>query len=184
MTAEDDTLQALLEARARELAAPRREAVVERPTELLLHAGSLRCAVPAGRVREVLAPGEVTALPRRGHELVGLRASRRGAVPLADLCRLAGEPALDPAGSHVVVLDGDEPIGLVAEAVAAAEATERPDRATPTTSLRIPGTVRADGVLALDVDALLTDPRLRAGRPAPAPDPRPRAPQGAPWTSQ
>lgn len=178
-----DDLRTLLVARARDLAAPRAEAVVARPALLVLHAGSLRCAVAAHRVREVLAPAVVSGLPRRGHDLVGLRATRRGAVPVADLCRLAGEPALDPGRAQVVVLDADEPLGLLAEAV---ELVEQPDGEAGVAApvpVAIPGTVGADGVVRLDVDALLADSRLRVPRPASPDDTDPRDPQGAPWTS-
>jgi len=166
-----EAVQALLEQRARALAEPLPEVAAPRSIQILLQAGSGRVAVPGTKVREVLPPGGVMPLPRRDSALVGLRSTRHGPVAVADLAVLAGEAPLDPRTAVVVVLVGDDPIGLLA---AAADVDESPpsDATTPSPGAPLPGAVRPDGVLVLDVDALLDDRRLRAPAPAGSPDPQ------------
>jgi len=165
LAVDDPAVRAVLAARAAALAAPR-AVVGERPVEplVVLTVGERRYAVPAGRVRRVLPPGPTTGLPGAGHHLAGARAVGRELLVLADIARLTGGAGVaDPDRAYVVVLAGAEPLGLLAEAVTTAQAVD-PSSDVPRGSGVVRGVSRA-GLVHLDVDRLLADPRLRVAPP-------------------
>jgi chemotaxis signal transduction protein len=165
-----DVERAVLAARARALAAPVRAAAEDTSDAvILLDVAGQRYAVASSRVAEVLPPGPTTSLPRGAHELAGARTRRGELLALADPARATGgtELELAPSACFVVVLDGPEPLGLLAEAVTSGRVASALARVAGTTSA-VRG-LTADGVLVLDPDHLLADPRWRAdGRPSPA----------------
>lgn len=160
----DDETRAVLLRRARRLAEPQRSVAPPAADQAVhLEVNGRRFLVPSWRVREILPPGPVATIPGRAHELRGVRATRSGAVVLADLSALSGHGNVAaPESCLVVVLDAPEPLGLLADRAVTAEPAE--GAFIPSDTSALAGRVTADGVLALDVDALLGDPRLRATR--------------------
>ncbi|MPY94194.1 MAG: hypothetical protein GEV08_14370 [Acidimicrobiia bacterium] len=153
-------------------------------------------------MREVLAPGPVARVPGAGHALLGLRPAGGELVVLADVGALLGtSSARAPGERYVVVLDDPEaPLGVLADAV-----EEMAD--VPRGSLRpmpeagglvlgvadLPGASVTGGtsgppdgpggLLVVDVDALLRDPRMSTsplGAPAAHPPDRSSAPTPPP----
>jgi chemotaxis signal transduction protein len=156
---------AVLRARARALAAPVAAAGhVDVAQVVVLTVGDRRFALAAAAVREVLPPAPTTRLPRRGHELAGARPLRGDLLALADPGRAAGGGDLvaQPDACFVAVLDGPEPLGLLAHA--ATTAVPLGDLATVGGAGVVRG-VTADGVVLLDAEAILSDPRFRVARP-------------------
>jgi chemotaxis signal transduction protein len=164
----------LLRRRAAALAAPS-AATGERSLEevVLLRVGERSFSVPADRVREILPPGPLTGIPQGDHLLVGIRASRGGAVAVSDVTALvAGDGVADPATCLCVVLDGPDPLGILADGATALERDAAAVRLEPDDGAL--ASVAPDGVISLDVDAVLAHPRLRIEAPAPlTPTPRP-----------
>jgi hypothetical protein len=149
--------------RARALAQPAELPATVDPMQNIefLRAGS-RYALPAGQVLEVLAPGSVAALPGSGHRLAGARGARGELLPVADIAELTrGGAPIDPAACFVVVLDGAEPVGLLAEAVTMGGAEPPSGPLTGATDL-IAG-VGGDGTVHLQPSVIVTDERLRPG---------------------
>jgi purine-binding chemotaxis protein CheW len=87
---------------------------------LTLQVAGEAVSVRAGRVREVLRPGAVTRVPHAPAGLLGLTKLRGAVLPVVSFARLLGreEPPAS-ALSRIVVMDGDHPVGLLVDAVAA-----------------------------------------------------------------
>src|SRR5690606_6181673 len=131
-----------------------------RAGSLVVRSGSHLLAIPLSRVREVLAPGPLVAVPGGDHDLRGLRSTGSGVHVVADLTLLLGGPGLDDLSTcAVVLLEGSPPLGILVEDIR--EEQEPPGGGAPIDGA-VPGRLRADGVLAVDVDALLALPRLSA----------------------
>jgi hypothetical protein len=158
-----EQVRAELLRRARVLAQPAELPATVDPMQNIefLRAGS-RYALPAAEVLEVLAPGTVAALPGGTHRLAGARGARGEMLAVADVAELtrAGAP-VDPAACFVVVLDGAEPLGLLAEAVTMGAAEPPSGPLTGATDL-IAG-VGGDGTVHLRPSAIVSDERLRPG---------------------
>lgn len=139
---------------------------------LVVDVGALRLAVPVDALRQSVPPGPVTRLPGLPPELRGVRALRGDLVCLADTATLVGSSSTsDPNGQHVVVLEGDAPLGLLVDEVLGLEPLDRsalhppPLQGGSAVSSVVAG-VTGSGTLVLDVDALLRDPRLHVSPPS------------------
>lgn len=155
----DADARAVLERRARHLAEPKVAESHARDQAVRLEVSGRWYSVPSSLVREVLAPGPVAGLPGRGHALQGVRSAGSGVVVLADLSALSTQVGVsDPDECFVVVIDGTAPLGLLADRVTMADSTEQPP-ATPRTG-GFTGGMTPDGVVLVDVEALLADARL------------------------
>lgn len=151
---------AVLRERARRLASSPASPSVEYGASVLLEVAEHRFALPLDAVREVLAPGPVSPVPGVADGLTGLRPSRGELVVVADLALiLVGEPSPPAEECYVVVVEGAEALGLLAERVETATLPE-PDRSSRDDVVR---SVAADGTLFIDPAALLADRRLRVG---------------------
>ncbi len=91
---------------------------------ILFHIGSDRYALDGRDVVEIIPMVRFKELPRAPDYVLGLFMYRGAAVPVLDLCRMAGKPAARPAMSTRILLvnyaapDGATHIlGLVAEKV-------------------------------------------------------------------
>lgn len=155
-----------LRERARRLARVAVRDEVDGQEHLLVGVGATRMVVPVSALRQVVAPGPVTPLPGLPAELRGVRALRGEAVCLADTGALSGaeSTASEPDRQHVVVLEGECPLGLLVDEVLELLRLTGSDllRLSPDherTSRFLSGVTQA-GVLVLDPQALLADPRL------------------------
>jgi purine-binding chemotaxis protein CheW len=117
---------------------------------LTLQVAGEAVSVRAGRVREVLRPGAVTRVPHAPAGLLGLTKLRGAVLPVVSFARLLGreEPPVS-ALSRIVVMDGEHPVGLLVDAVAALG--------------------RDAGARTVEPEALLARNFGAPSRPAPAP---------------
>lgn len=156
-----------LERRARRLAEPAATEPVDAVELLVFSACEDRLAVPASRVREILAPGPTTRLPARVRTMAGLRAASGAAIVLADPLLLLGvaEAAPPPVDTRfAVVLDHPTaPLGLLADRVDGVATALGGLQDVSDRSL-IEG-LTPEGVPVLDVDAILADARLTGDAP-------------------
>lgn len=156
-------VEARLRERARRLA---RSEEHERPgvEHLLVSVAGVRLAVPLTALRQTVAPGPVTGLPGLPAELSGVRPLRGEIVCLADTAALlGGQAAHEPGGQHVVVLEGDRPLGLLVDEVQDLihlESSELHPAPPAATEFAVLAGVTSAGVLVLDAPAVLADPRL------------------------
>ncbi len=87
---------------------------------LTVTAGGETLALPAGGVREVFRPRAVTRVPHAPAALLGLTNMRGSALPVVSLSILMGRDApLSSAAARVVVVEGEEPVGLLVDSVSA-----------------------------------------------------------------
>ncbi len=121
--------------------------------------------VEVERVQEVVRHAAVTRVPPAPPGVAGLLNLRGRIVPVVDLRVLLGMPrmATPETGIHVIVRDGDEPVSLLADAIADVRRAQSPEIdalpasfGTPHTEL-ISGVARFgdDMLLVLDLEALL-----------------------------
>lgn len=158
---EAGSAEAVLRQRAEVLARPSTTDDRRSTPSIVLHIGEARVAVPLHRVRTVAAPGPVAGLPRAGHLLVGARLVGGEMIAVADLGPVLGTPSDAPAASRsVVVLDSeDAPLGVAADVVSNVEVDADIATGDASASALVSG-VTSDGVLLLDVDAVLADRRF------------------------
>lgn len=158
---EVESPEVILRARAQVLARPSTADDRDSAPAIVLHIGTARVAVPVHRVRIVAAPGPVAAIPRSGHLLVGARLVGGEVIALADLGPVLGSQSDSPTASRtVVVLDSAAaPLGIVADHVANIEVDAEIATGDTSPSGFVAG-VTGDGVVLLDVDAVLADPRF------------------------
>jgi chemotaxis signal transduction protein len=147
---------------------------------VILDLGGPRVAVPVHRVRSVAGPGPVAEVPLAGHLLVGARILGGEVVAVADLGPALGSPSDAPAATRwVVVLDaGGAPLGVLADRISSMD-VDLEAAADIGSSNSLVRRVTADGVLVLDVDAVLADARFTASAGAdraPSPPPPTKGP--------
>jgi chemotaxis signal transduction protein len=158
----DEHVSHVLEARARALAQPPSAPADDAGELLVFTVGDTRLGVPLDRVREVLPPGPTTLLPGGPHALAGVRVVHGQLVVVANPGPVLGVEERRPPSSRfaVVLEDRWAPVGLLADAI---DGVVREDPAArPAGGAGFVESVTAEGVLVLDVDALLADPRLTA----------------------
>ncbi|MBO9711444.1 chemotaxis protein CheW [Sphingomonas sp.] len=85
--------------------------------QLTFRVGGRRMALPAARVREVARLPRMTRVPHAPPSLMGLANLRGAVVPVVSLAELLGEERVLP--TRVVVIDGEDPVGLAVDAVEA-----------------------------------------------------------------
>ena len=158
----------IFERRAQDLARPTHAAIPAGDLHLIARVGSQRVAVPITSLRSVAPVPPITRLSMEGELLTGLIALAGEVVEVVDLARLLGiHSSNEPDRLIMVVQDGDASLALTVDGVDGQEALlpyliDRIDlsdaeRLAPA-SIATP--VGRDGLLALDVSALLADPRL------------------------
>lgn len=157
---------AVLDGRARALAQPRDVATPEGGSFLLARVGGADVAVPLARARRVVPMPPISRVPGSGPAVVGISTVLGTLVPVADLAHLLRLPAAEPApeGRLLVIDDRGSMLGLRTDDV---PAVARLDRVGPggepapgATASGLVAGVAPGGVLVLDVDALIADPRL------------------------
>lgn len=163
MTNHTDQL-ALLQRRASELA--KRPLVEDRTpsVELLeVSVAGRRLGFEGRHIQQILPNNGMCRLPRNSGALLGLVAARGSAVPVADLGALLGDSEPKRERGFIVLIDGPAPVGLLVDEVSSVRRVPAHDvRARPTGS---PGGelergLTLDGLVVLDTDLLLVDPRL------------------------
>jgi len=120
-------------------------------------------AVDIYRVSEIIRPRDVTPVPRSPAHIRGLANLRGKAVPILDLGLALGlSPVFDTYETRVVVVvDGDERIGLLVDSVSEVmrlyEDSIEPTPAALESAHHVLGIARADGQLItlLDLDKAL-----------------------------
>lgn len=121
---------------------------------LVFEVARQRYALPLSRVREVLPLAALTPLPEAPAVLAGILRLRGGLLPIFDLRRRLGFPAIAPVLEHrvVVALVGSAAIGILVDAVHDVASIESAD---PTRWDARPGDIvalvveTADGVVTL-----------------------------------
>lgn len=155
--------EALLRARARELARPQEGEQDEAGRHLLvLSTAGQRVALAVDDVAEVRPPGPVAQVPGSSGALAGLVGGRGGALAVASLADLLGlTSGLSPEEQWVVVLHHPTaPLGLLVDT---ADDIVRigEDQLSPTHEAGgLVVAILPDGTLLLDAAALLRDPRV------------------------
>lgn len=165
-----EEIERILETRARDLArpatTPSSEGLV---AAVVLPLGRERYAVDLAYVAEVVRLRGLAPLPGAPAPVLGIVLHRGRLVPVVDLRRLlgGGEAALPEAGWLVVVGAGDALAGLLADG--GVEVARVPSRGLAPPLVRggaeplLRGLTK-DAVAVVDVGALLTDPRIAAGK--------------------
>jgi len=159
--------QALLEARARELARP---SVPARPSGSLLEVARFRSggqeyALETRFIHEVLRTAELTPLPGAPPLLRGLTLLRGEVLPVVELAPLFGRPA-SGQGSGVLLVGLARPeLGLSVEAVEEVVLLPRDTLLPPPATLaaeavKLVSGIHREGTLLLEGEALLGDSRL------------------------
>ena len=158
----------VLEERAELLALPLDPPPNEGDLHLVVRAGGQRVALKMTALRSVVPPPPMTGLHVEGLALVGLVALAGEVVPVVELATLlGGESSTKVAEPMLVVLDdAGSQLALKVDGVEGHE-TLRPhlevgiDLSDASTAVA-PLTTRVgeEGLLVLDLDAVLTDPRL------------------------
>jgi purine-binding chemotaxis protein CheW len=126
------------------------------------HVGTVHYAADISRVREILNPLPLIELPHAPPSIVGVVDHRGAVVPILDLRRRFGLPAVAPTRrtKWVVVALGRQPVGLVVDAVTDVFGAAQPDqRALPALGAGdeargIAAVYKYDGLLTfvLDID--------------------------------
>ncbi|MDQ3037425.1 MAG: chemotaxis protein CheW [Myxococcota bacterium] len=162
----DEALEALLEARAAELAKPVAPLVRARHSALRLTIGSDRVLVSAEAALAIAPLAVLTPIPFAEAHVAGLTARRGRAIPVFHLRVLLGLPLSHlPETTRLLVLDAP---GEPALAVDAIEDDDLPQdamlRPAPDTmghaARALVRGVTEDGRIVLDLPALLVSPRL------------------------
>lgn len=159
--------QALLDARARELARPM---VPERASGTLLEVARFRSggqeyALETRFVHEVLRSTELTPLPGAPPLLRGLTLLRGEVLPVVELGPLFGRP-VSGSGSGVLLIGlGRADLGLSVEAVEEVVLLSRDTLLPPPATIaaeaaRLVSGIHREGTLLLEGEALLSDSRL------------------------
>lgn len=159
----------ILDERARGLTRPFTTPAAEGDLHVIVRAGGRRVALPMAALRSVVESPPITRLPPNGRSLIGVVALGGEVVPVADLGALLGY-ADRPAETErllLVVEDGDSQLALKVDGVEGHETLlPHPSaRIDLSDSVHAPAAsltheVGADGLVALDINAALADPRL------------------------
>jgi len=159
--------QALLDARARELARP---SVAEKPSGSLLEVARFRCggqeyALETRFVHEVLRTVELTPLPGAPALLRGLILLRGEVLPVVELAPLFGRPASGRGSGVLLVGLGRPDLGLAVEEVEEVALLPRDTLLPPPATLaaeavKLVSGIHREGTLLLEGEALLGDSRL------------------------
>lgn len=164
---EVDVARVLAE-RARLLAEPGEERAPVGESHLLAAAGGAKVALPTARARNVVAARPLSRLPGSGAAIIGLAAVQGGLVPVVDLSLLIAGAGGGAAayGQLLLIDDRASRLGLrvdrVEGLISLGDAEHGARSAEPSTTPGLVARVAPGGVLVLDLDALLADPRLRA----------------------
>jgi chemotaxis signal transduction protein len=161
------TAEEILARRARELARPADPEPSGELVELLVVAveNGARYALETRHVRAIVRNRGLARLPVGSGSLLGVIATRGDAVPVADLASLLDSARPDPHRRFVVVIDGAAPpLGLLVDEAqtvlhvprARLRRGTRTDSSAPGVTVLVPG-----GIVLLDAEAVLADPRLR-----------------------
>lgn len=158
--------EAVLEARAAELARAPDEGTEERSIDVIpFSVGGQSYAVPAAGVREVRRLEAIARIPLAPASLVGVTRVRSTIVPVFDLPALLGldQGGVTAGSEWVLVLGGSDepPLGVAAESVDGIQAQAVGD-IVQTGAGETPAAlgVTVDGVIVLDSDALLNRPAV------------------------
>jgi purine-binding chemotaxis protein CheW len=154
-----------LRERTRLLARPALDHGQSGTDHLVLTVAEMRLAVPLTALRRTAAPGAVTRLPGLPPELPAVREVGGELLCLADTASLIGSAgSREPAEQHVVVLEDENPLGLLVDEVLDLVGLETSELhpVTPVGAAEpsLLAGVTANGTLVLDIAALLADPRL------------------------
>lgn len=163
---------AVLRRRAEELAEPVELVEQRSPAALVLEVGEHRYALPLDRVRRILGPGPMSSVPRGDHHLVGVRSAGGDPIVVGDLAAaFEGRPTPSPRECVVVVVDGADPLGLLAERVQLADLADL-DAAAIHQQERsdVIASVAPGGIALLDPDRIQADPRFSTGPIGAAPE--------------
>jgi len=165
-----DEVRRILEERARQLARPVENGVVEDTTSLLVvQVGPERYAVDVSAVREIKPLAGITPLPGLPSFWSGLVNLRGNLVPVLDLATYLALPASsDSADEPKLVFVAAEGIDVALVVDAVREIRRTPADLAPSTSADLEGVrivqhVTKDLVSVLDLSYLLQDPALRVG---------------------
>lgn len=167
-----DEATATLKRRAARLARPPDEVEAGPVRELLVvQVDARRFGVDVARVQRILANRGLCRLPANCGDLLGLMHATEAVVPVADLASVLGGSRRDDR-PLVVVVTGDFPaMGFLvdaAEDVAWISECDIVPRSQPTSEAGgAEQAIAPNGLVVLDADALLTDPRLTARDPHP-----------------
>jgi len=132
-------------------------------------------ALPALQVAEVIRPATLARVPQAPESLLGLANLRGAVMPVASIRALLGLQRADAtAASRLIVLDGDKPVALEVDAVAAlvsvpAAAVNAADtELSAAAGEQLRGVFETNGAVAkiLDIQALLDRafPAVQSGR--------------------
>ena len=166
-----EEIERILEERARHLARPATTPPAEDLAAVVVFPlARERYAVDLAGVAEVVPLCGLAPLPGAPAPVLGIVLHRGRLVPVVDLRRLlgGGEAALPEAGWLVVVGAGDASVGLLADG--GVEVARVPSRGLAPPLVRGGGAepllrgLTKDAVAVVDVEALLTDPRIAAGK--------------------
>lgn len=165
-TAHDDHEVSLLESRARDLSVPSEEAgdIHQRVVTFTVNGETYGIALE--HAREIVPVADTTAVPGTPPRLLGLFNLRGAILPLFDLASLFGSGArLVERGGLVIVVGREAPeLAIATESVGAIAALRDEDILPPAPTMRGEGSlvhgITRDGVILLDGEALLRDPRL------------------------
>lgn len=152
----------ILEQRTRALARPVAAARRETGADLVLRVSGERYAIAAAEVLSASALTRLTPLPHSPPELAGLTSRAGRVLPVFDLRAVLGLPlaTLPEHGRMVILGTVDAPVAVTVDAIDAvetstAEALAEPPPTTSAALRRVLLGVDADGILHLDVPALL-----------------------------
>ena len=145
---------------------------------LIVRAGASRVALPMTALRSVVTAPPVTRLPA-GRSLAGLVALAGEPVAVVDLATLLGteKASAEPDQFLVVVDDGDSKLAIRVDGVEGHETllphlSDRIDLSDSAgdavTPLATP--IGRDGLIVLDLNAALADPRLTLSDPGRSPE--------------
>lgn len=128
---------------------------------LLVRIGEARFGLDVSHVRQIVRNRSLCALPAGGGDLIGLVAARGEVVPVADLGSLLNLEQVVASRPYVVVVGGAlSSVGLLVDEVSAVvRVAENDVRGTPGDG-SVENGITPDGVVVLDAESLLADPRL------------------------
>ncbi len=82
----------------------------------LVRAGSLRCAIPAAEVSEIIAWQQPAPLPNAPQSVLGVVSVHGSMFTVLDLAELTSEDStVEAAARHIIALRGDEQLALAVD---------------------------------------------------------------------
>lgn len=159
----------LFQRRAERLLVPVEAPANEEGTELVVFSTTLgRFAVDAAHVAEVARPAALAPVPFAPDWLPLIARIRGGVVGLLDLARFVGQGGEPVAGAPFIVLLNPRRVGVAliatdvdSRVLPASERQPPPSGLNPALSALVEATT-ADGALILNLQTLLSDPRLNS----------------------